>query len=413
MADYQITDVPYEGMRQADVREPVLRGVGHGPMGPAADAYRGVAEQLRTVGDRVADALKTAAAAHSGEAAEAAARHIAAMIEPGDTGWAQAELAARALEDTADHHIRARHDMQALPEHDFFTPGSERDRLRTSTVLAGRRYQDNVNHALTTSFQAFPPPKPGDVGIAPAAVTSPRAAGGGARGGGVPAGGGPAGGVAGAGLLADGGGPAGSPAGGVAPAGGSPAAAGVSVVARPGAGAGMPHPAGGNAATTPQSLPGRSSSARPSSPRPAQNGGVGEPAWPPLAGPVLSGGDPAPFWGTGQHVGSGPGRPGVPGPLGGSGGAGGAGRSGPFAEPGARPVPGSPEPAGRTAAAGRGGVGVPGYGAMPMTGAAGGRQDREHHRPPWLVEPDPESVWLGNLPPHTDPVIGAEESHDR
>jgi hypothetical protein len=42
---------------------------------------------------------------------------------------------------------------------------------------------------------------------------------------------------------------------------------------------------------------------------------------------------------------------------------------------------------------------------MPMSGAGGRGQDTAHPRPPWLVEEDPEAVWLSGLPPHGPAVI--------
>ena len=46
---------------------------------------------------------------------------------------------------------------------------------------------------------------------------------------------------------------------------------------------------------------------------------------------------------------------------------------------------------------------------MTGTGGGSGAQDREHRRPPWLVQDDPESFWFAGLPPHVDPVIRGEQ----
>jgi hypothetical protein len=40
-----------------------------------------------------------------------------------------------------------------------------------------------------------------------------------------------------------------------------------------------------------------------------------------------------------------------------------------------------------------------------MTGASSRGQDTEHTRPPWLIEDDPEAIWMSGLPPHGPAVI--------
>jgi len=118
----------------------------------------------------------------------------------------------------------------------------------------------------------------------------------------------------------------------------------------------------------------------------------------------------------------GPGLPGTGSPASGPGGPGtgsGAFRSGdPFGRSsggvGAEPWSntGGETRSGRPSASspGEGSAGSPrtstgGQPLMPMGGAAGRGQDAVHRRPAWLVEDDPEGLWMSGLPPHGPAVI--------
>ncbi len=75
--------------------------------------------------------------------------------------------------------------------------------------------------------------------------------------------------------------------------------------------------------------------------------------------------------------------------------------AGPDARPGAgrQPAPATVEPG---AGAQRG----TGAGHIPrMAGGAAGGQGSTHTRPSWLVQDDPESIWMSGLPPHGPAVI--------
>src|SRR5688572_2042577 len=98
-------------MPLVDIRDPVLAGPGHAPIEAAVDTYRQLGERLQAAGDAVRAALLAAQAAHEGAAGEASARHLSALIAPGDVGAAQAKLAAMALEDQATYHVRARNEL--------------------------------------------------------------------------------------------------------------------------------------------------------------------------------------------------------------------------------------------------------------------------------------------------------------
>ncbi len=148
-----------------------------------------------------ASALLAAQAAHEGAAGEASARHISAVIAPGDVGAAQARLAARALEDQATYHVRARNELAALRPEDLSpnyaigvrqpVPDLRKERLHEEAVAAATVYQDTTNHNLTSAFQPFQPPEPVTVGLAaapaPVAVVPRPARRSGAIGSGAPA----------------------------------------------------------------------------------------------------------------------------------------------------------------------------------------------------------------------------------
>lgn len=42
---------------------------------------------------------------------------------------------------------------------------------------------------------------------------------------------------------------------------------------------------------------------------------------------------------------------------------------------------------------------------MPGTAGAGGRGGSSRRRPEWLIEPDPDSYWLSDVPAHGPAVI--------
>ena len=412
-SDYLTTGVPFGAMPLVEIRDPVLAGPGHGPIEAAVDTYRQLADRLQAAGDAVRAALLAAQAAHEGAAGEASARHISAVIAPGDVGAAQARLAARALEDQATYHVRARNELAALRPEDLSpnyaigvrqpVPDLRKERLHEEAVAAATVYQDTTNHNLTSAFQPFQPPEPVTVGLAaapaPAAGGSAAGATAGAIGSGTPAGAVPPG-VA----------PPVAPVLPVAPVPGAPppgrdaprtGPVGTAPVRTPPPGGSGPdgtpsvRPPGTPTApvTAPQAVP-RLPGGPGGPARPRQDGEILRDVPPPPVGDgLISGGRSWPRVAAPEPVGR---VPLVPGEVAPPRGAveNGQPRSGPPAEP-ARPAS-APRPAV-----------PPGYGHMPFMGAPmGAARDEERGRPSWLVEDDPEAVWFGDLPPHVDPVIG-------
>lgn len=450
--EYPGTAVPFPQMALPDLRDPVLSGPGHRALEDAVGSYHQFARSLSDAGGAVGALLTASRVAHEGEAAEVSQQALRTLSEPGRTGAEQSQVAARALEDQGSYVARVRADMQAadpgptLSGRDAVAaaaaiptvaPGVaavavvgyvERQAAREQAAEAANRYQDNTNWNLGAGFQAFPAPggpnpdaSPGAAGtpggapafqIGPAALGTAGGAGtgvgSGAAAGSLPGGGagGPAAGpvptfpgMAGAGPGADGPGSGAGGAGvgrgqaGGAAIGGLPTSAGRGPgVATNGAGTGGAAGSGtGSPARTP-GIPagpgpvGSGVALSPQSYRPGTRGG--DPGsgilagLPPLPGNgVISPGDPAtgdrraPAWGSA-----------VP--------------DGPVDRATLdRQAPQPGGPAGRAAGTGQAG--------MPFMGGVGAGQgsDREHPRPPWLVQDDPEAFWFAGLPAHSDPVI--------
>ncbi|MDN5751595.1 MAG: hypothetical protein L0H64_24370, partial [Pseudonocardia sp.] len=171
---YRTTGVPFEQMTLADIRDPILTGPGHSAMEAVVANYRNLAESLQTIGRDVRAALDVAMTAHEGAAADATQAHLSTLQSPGETGWAQAKLAALAVEDQATYHVRARNDVQALPDATLFEDMlgvlSPENGRRQDAVAAANLYQGNSNHNLGAGFQAFEPPEDRSVSLAPAAT---------------------------------------------------------------------------------------------------------------------------------------------------------------------------------------------------------------------------------------------------
>lgn len=67
---------------------------------------RNLAESLQTIGRDVRAALDVAVTVPEGAAADATQADLSTWQSPGETGWAQAESAALAVEDQATHHVQ-------------------------------------------------------------------------------------------------------------------------------------------------------------------------------------------------------------------------------------------------------------------------------------------------------------------
>lgn len=423
---YRTTAETFEGWEIAQIRDPIVTGPGHSALVASIDAYRELGDRVKLAADDIQAALDIAAAAHQGAAADASRQHISALVGPGDVGWAQARLAAEAVQEQADFHVRARDDVAYLADPDFFdhmlgvlSPAQGR---KDEAAAAALLYQTNSNANLDSRFQAFEPPQGGSVGLAPAGG---QGSGGGAA---VPVGGSSNLGTAGsAPVPAPGGGPGGTPSAASSPAASSPAGSLPGNPSTPGGGAlpgavpGTTGPGGTapsgplrNASTprtspalTPPGVTDRTPSATAARPSPP----FGSSAGPGLAGtlpgraprttaPVVDGGPRRGWGGLGSGGGSYRGDSPVPG-----------------ARPAAPAAPGGPTgPGGGGPSAAASGSGASGRGAaqgmhgMPMAGAAGaGGADGTRRRPSWLLLDDPQQFWFQGTPEHSDPVIGGED----
>lgn len=412
---YLTTGYQFEGWPLPEIRDPVLGGPGHGSLEAGAAAYRQYAGILHEAAEGVRAALRAAQATHAGSAAAATQYHLNRLAIPGEVGGAQARLAAMALQDQASYHVRARNDMEALVETDvpaplrWFVPEpspEQRETVRRQAVDAVTRYQDNTNHNLAAGFQAFVATPQAQVGLDPGPATpAPDWGGSPAIGPADAAAVGAAGSAVGASS-----GPGSAPGAGheFPPAGGGglgPGAAG-DATTRSGSSAGVaPQVAGTGIPVVPQVVP-------PGAPSAGLANRIGDPSGssiPPAPGPLI----PEQFgptglgWRDGAH-------PQLPGPRG----------EGPEGRDRAGSGLRRPEPAERLVRGGPGAVTGPahgsggsragaaaGHGAVPLVpgGAAGSAAQREHKRPAWLVEDDPEAIWLAGLPEHGPPVIGADD----
>lgn len=441
-SDYAQTGVPYHLWALPDLHDPVVGGGGSGGLEDSAVAYAQVAEELETAAGDLRAVLTAGQAAHEGEAAEASRAQIVRLASSGDAGVAQAKLAMYALQEQASYFVRVQADMRAAARADpsgaqmsgaealsggIIARNAAIEAAQTMARDAADLYQRNSNHNLGHVFQEFPPPTGSALDVSAA---SPAGQGAGGTAGGV--GSGLAGGGAGAaGVGAAGVGPAGDGAGGAGlasavPGAGGPANPGVGAAgagggtagaasaggappATPGGAAAVPAGAGGAAAPLPGRGGGRAGGGTsgtdggPARPLPGSVPYGPQSTRPQPDRPFLAGGtgrdSRGSGWIPGQPWSSRPGRPEV---LGGTG-------SGD--RPSAGPGPANPRTSGGApgvaAAAGPQRTGAA-TGHMPFmaAGAPGGRgQDSEHTRPAWLVEDDPESIWLSGLPPHTPGVI--------
>ncbi len=431
--DYPGTELAFSGWLLRDLRDPVLDGPGSGGVEAAAATYLDLATTLEKAADDLRAVLRAAQGAHHGAAAEASQQHIIQITATGDTGAAQARLAAMALQDQAEFHARARTDMQALagiddpakrlPTVPAVIYERSEEAARVSAIDAAERYQSNTNHNLSATFQAFQPPQATGIDVSPgAAVQNPAwpvtGAVAGAHGVATPAAGAAAG-LAplppghGGGHVTGLPGGAGSPGGSTVPAAASGIAAAAYNPTRSG-------PAGIGGARSeqpaPASVPPAPSASAARGTPPGWTGGMARPQgdpgvpWggrPAVDDPLRSGWVPGEPWSArvpglgGDAAAVGRGMPRSAGPDGYLPGSKPPASSGSSVEPPASRSQGLASRPGDTA---RGGVPF-------MPGGAGGRgQDTTHPRPPWLLEDDPEAIWLSGLPPHTAPVIGGEPS---
>jgi hypothetical protein len=422
-SDYRGTAVPFEQLALPDLCGPVLQGPGHGSLADTADVYRSIAEDLQRIAQDLRAVMTASQSAHEGEAADASRQHIGRVASVGEAGAEQARLAMQALQEQASYFSSTRNDMQAAADAVAGDPkifGIElirgiEDGARTIAVDAAHRYQDNSNYNLANVFQPFDHPDvpTPDVTIA---ATSQSAGFGNAQGVGPVSAAMPH-----AGPVAPGGTPA--------PPTASPGVGSTSIpvgtfpVAPAPTGTGnqpnAPTPSG-RAATLPPSTPGASSSPRESTKSSPTTPGVTPARFVPAEQDQRAGKSPpadTPGWAPGQPWTSRTANtPMAPGLGAGARLADGSGGDGRVPERGAthgvearsttgRPsssLTNDPIPQGSSSARTTSGSGTP---FMPMSGAGGRGQDTAHPRPPWLVEEDPEAVWLSGLPPHGPAVI--------
>jgi hypothetical protein len=432
--NYPGTAVPFETYALPALYDPIMLGPGSESLQNTAQLYTAVSETFdKAVADLRAVMAKSQAV-HEGEAADAARQHIARVTSVGEVGAEQARLATYALQEQAAYYARARVDMQAaadraatdVPPPAFGTRVSVNPQVytvkeegRTLAVDAANLYQGNSNHNLSYIFQPFEPPTV----AAPSTSIDARTQ--------APAwpGGGPSSvGPASAGPSRAGSSPA---VAGPVP-GGTDTAAASGVGGSGGSGPAVVPVVGGRSAgtvsTTKGSIPvsagSGASTLRPGG-LPASTSGAASVPGPRAAAAGRTSPTGAPVVGDPTAIGSGwvPGRPwttrpgataplpgtGSTGPLGGGGGADASGRPGSATEPrsssGRTPASALEEPAARTTSSTR----APSSGQhtpfMPMTGASSRGQDTEHTRPPWLIEDDPEAIWMSGIPPHGPAVI--------
>jgi hypothetical protein len=467
--DYPGTQVPFSCWPLAQLRDPVLQGPGAGGIEAAAVVYEQLADKLADASERLRATLRIAQASHEGDAAEASKQHIQRLTVAGDVGAAQARLAAIALLDQAAYHARVRNDMQAVPPVADPPPPDgpilsaeqlhyqqQREEARVLAAEAAERYQSNTNHNLTATFQIFDPPP--ESGLDVSAGPSPRDPGwpsgavgvapaGGVNGGAAGSAGGGAGMAPGSGYSAGGaptpaaGAAAGSsgPGFGVGPVPMAPGVSAAGGTTRTGVdlgtrGTGAPFPAGSSSALTAgagtgggagQGQSGRPPTTYPAATFPSAGGAVPPGRSPGAPDRAVGAGTAGQGWTSGQPWNSANRRAadtdgsGIWGaPSHGSAGAPGGGSPGTGVraglDPDARGSGARPTVAGMSgepaSPGGQRGAGM-GHGVPFLPSAAtGGSRDHEHPRPPWLLEDDPEAVWLADLPPHTASVIRAEET---
>lgn len=452
---YPGTNVPFESYALPDLHDPIVLGPGSDSLQTTSQVYSSLAETLdKAVGDLRAVLVKSQHA-QQGQAADAARQHVLKVVSAGEVGAEHARLATYALQEQAAYFARARTDMQAAADA-AATPvpdlppagkggvsppnpqvGVVAEQAHTVAVEGAHLYQNNSNHNLTYIFQGFDPPQIAAPDVSVGAQPQAPGWGGGSLGSGAHAVT-PAGAAGGTGASTTGAGPGGlasvvPPSGG---AGGSvtvppnvdaPSASGSTLLPAP---AGTGGRSGGAATPGGSTVKPGSAIPTPSAAAPSLPGGTPAGRTPPSA-PRVGGPLPATRltpnptdaeagrsgWVPGQPWTSRPGTsfPGSSLPGAGSGDL--AGRSAAGApEPKAGGVTEPRSVSGRPSTPGTGEPSPSATGSssrttnghtplMPMGGAGGRGQDTEHRRPSWLVEDDPEALWMSGLPPHGPAVI--------
>jgi hypothetical protein len=435
-SNYEGTAVDFTGRTIEDIRNPLIAGSATNDLQGAADLLAQVAEKLTAACDDLHQLHRDYSSAHEGAAADATRDYLVRLAEPGLIGVGKFNLASTALQDQSTYFAKVTTDVAGQED-------------QAAVSHAATVYQDNTNHNLANWFQVFPPPtvaQPDSSIVAGAPVPDwPPGSGGadrtppapeataiaGASGGGAPE-------AAGFGAAA-----APGASGGIGSSGTGAVAPPAPAVGAAGTGSAASGGRSGGPTTSGAGLGDRVSTLSPSEiddARATNSGSAGSLRTPApsadgvsLGAPGYGGGASAfnspgarssvgrTTWGAGEPevgapgtrgFGSGPGAgsSGAPGGRFGSGLSSEAVRGGTTGGEG--PLPpragsGGPvaEEAARSASP-RGG-GQSGMGHMPfMAGGPGsGGGGEEHARPAWLVEDDPESVWLSGLPPHGPGVI--------
>lgn len=172
---YNGTAVAFEGMTLPEIRDPVATGPGPGSMRAAEQALAEVSRKLADVNAELEALEREYADAHEGEAAEVTRMYLRKLGEPGRVGTVMFQLAARALGDQAEYYTVANRELAALRTTEAFprmsgNPHQVAEQQQSAAHVANR-YQENSNANLTTAFQAFAPltlPTPDTSAVAPA-----------------------------------------------------------------------------------------------------------------------------------------------------------------------------------------------------------------------------------------------------
>ncbi|GAA2878021.1 hypothetical protein GCM10010472_39750 [Pseudonocardia halophobica] len=172
---YNGTAVAFEGMTLPEIRDPVATGPGPGSMRAAEQALAEVSRKLADVNAELEALEREYADAHEGEAAEGTRMYLRKLGEPGRVGTVMFQLAARALGDQAEYYTVAHRELAALQPSDSHLGNSATSQLalerQQSAAHVANRYQENSNANLSTAFQAFTPlalPTPDTAAVAPA-----------------------------------------------------------------------------------------------------------------------------------------------------------------------------------------------------------------------------------------------------
>jgi hypothetical protein len=440
--NYEGTAIDFSTMSSGEIRDLVAAGSATNDLQGAADLMAKVAEKLTAACDDLHQLHRDYSSAHEGAAADATRDYLVRLAEPGLIGVGKFNLASTALQDQSTYFAKVTTDV-----------AGQQDQAAVSH--AATVYQDNTNHNLANWFQVFPPPtvaQPDSSIVAGSSVPDwPQGSGGadrtypapeatavaGASGLGGPE-------AAGAGAVGAPGASSGVPGSGGAGAAVPPALA----VGAAGTGSAAPGGRSGGSPTSGAGLGDRVSTLSPSeidgaqaansgsagslrTPAPSADGvSLGAPGYGGGAsafnGPGVRSSAGRTGWGTGEPEvgapgtrGPGSGHPPGAGTTGAPGGRFGSGLSSEAVRGGATGGEGALQPRGGSGGSGgamaeeaarsaspRGG-GQSGMSHMPfMAGGPGsGGGGEEHARPVWLVEDDPESVWLSGLPPHGPGVI--------